>query len=467
MRALALAPELVLVLGAALLFASAVLGGASRISSQLVLGVTGTLAMAAAGVTSGLSDDFLFATYRVDLLSQAAKACVGVGLLLAASRKEDWPDQGELALFLALAALALCAAASTLDLVAQLAEVAAALVSLLVAAALAPDVGGIRRPMRRLMGAAAAPICMIAVGTVLLVGATGDDSLPLVSEALVDFGPGAAAVAGAVFLLGGYLYLAGAVPWFAPLPLMLRDEWTPLALFAGTGGLVSVMMVLTRLAAALGPLGARVGLLLAVAASVAAVGGAFRAANRADFRCALAHALCAQAGILILGLVPATSAGAASTLAATLVVVAANATAILLLAARPYGARALALEDLRGLGRREPLAGAALATALLAITALPPTAGFVSRWRLVDAAWREGWLVASVAVLASSVALFAAGAFALAVLYSGRNATEARTGLRRDPTTIAAVLLAFLLIASGLVPGPLFRAADAAASLLP
>jgi multicomponent Na+:H+ antiporter subunit D len=61
------------------------------------------------------------------------------------------------------------------------------------------------------------------------------------------------------------------------------------------------------------------------------------------------------------------------------------------------------IDDLRGIGRRMPLTTLAWALGGLGLIGVPVTAGFVSKWYLVNAAWERGWWPVAMLVLASSL----------------------------------------------------------------
>ncbi len=61
------------------------------------------------------------------------------------------------------------------------------------------------------------------------------------------------------------------------------------------------------------------------------------------------------------------------------------------------------LEDMRGLGRRMPLTAAAFVGGGLGLIGVPLTAGFVSKWYLVLAAFEDGYPIVAVLILLSSL----------------------------------------------------------------
>lgn len=67
--------------------------------------------------------------------------------------------------------------------------------------------------------------------------------------------------------------------------------------------------------------------------------------------------------------------------------------------------------DLKGLGRKMPLTGAAMIASGLSLIGVPGTAGFISKWVLVQAAFENGWFLIAIAIMLSSL---------LAVIYVWR-----------------------------------------------
>ncbi len=116
-------------------------------------------------------------------------------------------------------------------------------------------------------------------------------------------------------------------------------------------------------------------------------------------------------------------------------------------------------DGLRGLARTSPLAAAALGLVLLAAAGVPPTAGFVARVYVLEAATAAqlAWLVAVGALAGAAWAVVA-----LRVL-----ASALRDGMgewsRGDPVSRAVLAVCALAVtALGIVPGPLLEAMEQA-----
>lgn len=116
------------------------------------------------------------------------------------------------------------------------------------------------------------------------------------------------------------------------------------------------------------------------------------------------------------------------------------------------------IESYRGLGYRNPLAGAALGVAMFSLAGIPPTAGFMGKFAVFAAALRGGeYALALVGIMSALVAVY----FYLrivVVLYMKPSATYFEPVRMPDKYEIAALLvptLAMLLL--GVYPQPLLE----------
>ncbi len=121
------------------------------------------------------------------------------------------------------------------------------------------------------------------------------------------------------------------------------------------------------------------------------------------------------------------------------------------------------VQDLRGFGRVMPLTCAAFVLGGVALTGVPPLAGFVSKWNLLTAAAETGLplgIVAVVALIISAV-LTAIYLFTVALPMYGRPLNQenaALEGFNRDPgwqMKVALIVLCIAIVALGLWSKPL------------
>jgi multicomponent Na+:H+ antiporter subunit D len=190
--------------------------------------------------------------------------------------------------------------------------------------------------------------------------------------------------------------------------------------------------------------------------------GSLQAIGARDLRRLACYASAAQAGAVVVAL----ALGAPSGHAAAFM----HMTAQALIALGLLGGAAIVegrapLDRFDGFGRRAPLAGAAMAIAALGLISAPLTVGFLSRWRLIEAALtRDWWWAAAVLIGASLAAVFYAGRL-LELLYAQRDADDEPTNWRASlaPAHLIAIIAA---IAFGVNAAPLWRTASLAGELL-
>jgi hydrogenase-4 component B len=241
-----------------------------------------------------------------------------------------------------------------------------------------------------------------ASGAALLAGllllATRSHSIILASFAHVP--GGAARTTAEVLLLGGFVVKAGLVPFQVWLPRGYAAAPGPArAIMAGV--CVNVAFYgMWRTFALLGrPPGWLTGGLLVLGASSALLGIAHAAVQNRLSR-VIAYSSIENTGLIVVGFgVALTGAGigdrrlvAAGLLAATLQVVT-HTLAKSLLFTSSAGIEAATgaddLEELRGRARRTPWSGFGLAVGSLTLAGLPPTAGFVSEWFLLESLMQQ------------------------------------------------------------------------------
>jgi len=177
--------------------------------------------------------------------------------------------------------------------------------------------------------------------------------------------------------------------------------------------------------------------------------------------------LAGYAGIAQLGgVLLCVALGSPAGLAAGLVQLTALAGAALALFVGAAAGEVRGIEGLDGMGRRAPLAGAALTAAAISLMGAPLTLGFLGRWRLVEAGVGAGWWWAAGAVIFASLAGVFFGGRIVERLYFRRLAEAYSGGRDAWSLTLAPALAAgIFIIALGLAPAVLLSAANVAAAL--
>ncbi|GAA3388939.1 NADH-quinone oxidoreductase subunit NuoN [Streptomyces roseoviridis] len=241
-------------------------------------------------------------------------------------------------------------------------------------------------------------VLMLAGITVLYaVGrATGYPSLgPTLSEA-----PEGLVAAGAVGLLAGVLFKAGAVPAHFWVPDAVQGSTAPVAAFLTTIPKIGALAALLRLGeAVLADSGMPWPEVVAVIAAASMALGNLAAFFQDDVKRLLAYSTISQVGYLLL---PVAVTGRSDLAQPALLYYLAayavtNLGAFAVVCALP---RATRLADYRGLARRAPLLAASLVICLLGLVGTPPTAVFVGKLEAFSAAIDGGytWLAILAAI---------------------------------------------------------------------
>lgn len=130
-----------------------------------------------------------------------------------------------------------------------------------------------------------------------------------------------------------------------------------------------------------------------------------------DVKRLLAYSSVAQIGYMILGISLATPAGVSAGILHLFNHALTKGGMFLAVGAMAYRAGSTRLEDLKGVGRVMPISTLALVVGGLGLIGVPLTAGFVTKWALLEALLAEGLWPVAVAVLLSSL---------LAAVYVGK-----------------------------------------------
>ena len=310
---------------------------------------------------------------------------------------------------------------------------------------------------------------LLIYGAALTYGGTGTTTLTGIAYFMAHnfiLQPGVL-VAGVGLMLVGFAFKVAAVPFHTWSPDVYEGAPSPV-----TGFMASVVKVgafagvLRILIGALGTQATAWRPLVAALVILSTFLGAGLALVQSNIKRLLAYSSINHAGFMLLGLWSATPRGVAGTLYYVMTyapVVVATFTIVSL--------RGGVNEDLhelggyRGLARRQPLLGAALAVLLLSQAGAPFTTGFYAKFAVLTAAVDAGGAWIGVAVM---VAASIAGYFYIRLvlsLYDTHDSAEVVTVPRTSAFVIAVGVLSALVF--GVWPGPLESLAQHAVLLLP
>jgi NADH-quinone oxidoreductase subunit N len=207
----------------------------------------------------------------------------------------------------------------------------------------------------------------------------------------------------------GFGFKVAAVPFHMWTPDVYQGAPTPVTAFMAAGTKVAGFAALLRVAfLALAPVGELLTPALWALAALTMVVGSILAIAQTDMKRILAYSSIAHAGFVLVGVVAANQqgiTGAMFYLAAYAAMILGAFGVVALVSRR--GEEHTTLVAYEGLYRRSPVLAALLTLFLLSLAGIPPTAGFVAKLLVFQAAVIAGhWALVVVAVLASVVAAF-------------------------------------------------------------
>jgi len=331
-----------------------------------------------------------------------------------------------------------------------------------------------------LLGAVSSAV--ILYGMAFLFGISGTtrlistDGSPSIASAIAagDSGIRSALIVSMVFLAAGFGFKMTIVPFQMWAPDVYQGAPAPVAAFLSVGSKGAAFAVVLRIFfEGFGPntfVGQDWKILFAVLAAVSMTVGNVMALRQTNVRRLLGYSSIAQAGNFLVGLaaISATSDGTELGASGVVFFLATYAFTNLgaFFAVMAIGQRTGSddIADYAGMGRRSPIPAAVLLFCLLSLTGIPPTAGFIAKVYIFNAAVQADlvWLVV-VAVLNSAVSAF----YYLGVarqMYLGT--AEGQPALRSPILTEGILVLAALgVLTFGVYPIPLIDAAQRAVNV--
>jgi NADH-quinone oxidoreductase subunit N len=320
---------------------------------------------------------------------------------------------------------------------------------------------------------------ILLYGIALVYGVTGSTNIPAMGEALASVNaPGGLVVAAMVMLLVGFAFKTGLVPFHFWTPDVYQGAPTPITGFMAAATKAAAFAAFMRVfVGALAPLQLVWVPVIIGMAVVTMIGGAVLAVVQVDVKRILAFSAVAHAGYVAIGLVSISPAAGGTDDAVAREAVGAMLLYLLIYTFMSIGSfgvvalferrlkKSLALDDLRGLGRRYPAPSMALGLFLISLAGIPGTAGFTAKFAVFRSGIEAGqFALVAVAVLSSVIA----GFFYLRIMASMFVEEESEASMDlADPehSSIAMAGLAVaaaVVIGAGIVPGALVSLAQQA-----
>ncbi len=296
---------------------------------------------------------------------------------------------------------------------------------------------------------------IMLLGMALIFGITGETGFARIAAALPAAEP-AVALSGMVLMLIGLFFKIALVPFHMWTPDVYEGTPTPLVVLLSTAPKAAAIGVMVRIMPLVfARFEAQWIVIFEFIAIATMFWGNIAALVQDNIKRMMGYSSIAHAGYMMIGLAAAGRTGGMAVLFYLLVYFFMNATAFALILlvqkGRGFGER---IADLRGMARHAPLAASCVAVALLSLTGIPPTAGFIGKYYLLLAAMeKEMYLLAAAGALNSVISLFYYFKIGRAMFMEEQ--AGAHVFERTGPVTIVIAGSALFLLAAGIIPSRL------------
>ena len=245
---------------------------------------------------------------------------------------------------------------------------------------------------------------LLIYGISLTYGVTGTTDFAGIAAALSMDGSGSnlLPVVAVVLVAGGLAFKIAAVPFHAWAPDAYQGSSAPVASFLAAGSKAVGLAALGRVClTAFGSEAQVLSVVLAGLAALSIVIGSIIALSQTDMKRLLAYSSIAHAGYALLGLIAGTPAGASATMTYAFFYVFMTLGAFGVVIA--LGERGETLEGYKGLAAQRPGTALLMLLFLMALTGIPPTAGFAAKFVVILSAVGAGYVPLAVLAVACSV----------------------------------------------------------------
>ena len=324
---------------------------------------------------------------------------------------------------------------------------------------------------------------LLLYGMVLIYGFTGTTMLEEIGVRIseMDLNGGDmfgsyALLFGVVLLIGGFGFKIAAVPFHMWAPDVYEGAPTPVTAFLSVASKAAGFAVILRvfyIAFPLEEMNVEWSAIFAVIAALSMSIGNLVAIAQSNIKRMLAYSTVAHAGYIMVGLAavgnrntdPDNLIGVSGVLFYLVAYAAMNLAAFSAVIAISNRTGSDRIVDFSGMGRRAPYIAAALAFALISLTGVPPTVGFMAKIYIFGAAVSNGlaWLVL-IGVMNSVVSAYYYFKV-VKIMYLATPDTEDSIKVQ-PPLRFALIITTASILIFGLYPKPLLELAKIAAAAL-
>ena len=411
---MAFLPELVLLLGALVLFFVS-LGEARVQQANTVALATALAAWRLRLFCLGQQATLFGGAYRVDLFSQVLKlvfACGFLLILLLSGNLEDIRDdvKPEYYLFLTLSVSGLSMLVSCVDMITLVIALEVSAFPLYLMVPMRREREGQRSQMESaikyiMFGVAANGVMFF--GMSYLFGLTGTTSLTDLLPRLQPMIQSPLAIAGLAMMFCGLYYKLAIFPFHFWTPDVYQGASNETAGLVASLPKIGGVAVLVRFVSLASPDNHTVAILLAILAVGSMFYGNLIALIQKDFKRLLGFSGIAHAGYALIGFVALDQVGYSAALYYIVGYLLMVLACFVVICKVSRDGTNVAIEELAGLHRRSPLLALTLAVGVFALAGIPPFVGFMGKLSLLSAALAKGYLaLVIIAVINAAIAVY-------------------------------------------------------------
>ncbi len=466
---MAILPELALLTGALAFFAlslSKTLDAKQVSNTAIFLGV---VTFICALISFNLNATVFNGCYQVDMFSQFFKLMISLGLvfvLIAGQNLKgiDLSIRPEYYMFMFLSCLGLMSLVSAVELITLFVSLELSSFALYLMIPMRDDRTGVRIQMEAgikyiLFGVLATGFMLF--GMSYIFGLTGTTYLKDIVPALAKVSAAPAAFFAVVMVLSGFFYKLAIFPLHFWVPDVYQGASNETTSFVATLPKLGAVALLIRFTIMVPGNTQILIYLMMVLAICSMFYGNLIALVQTDVKRMLGFSGIAHAGFILLGLLTLNSNGYATVMYYIAGYVFMNIACYTVLNNVSVEGENLAITDLNGLYKRQPMMAFLLAIGLFALAGIPPMVGFMGEFMLLAGALKQGYLILVIlAAVNAGIAIY----YYLSVV---KAAFTADPGERADVqingiTKFGSVALVLLIILMGAFPSKIIAFADTA-----
>ena len=311
-----------------------------------------------------------------------------------------------------------------------------------------------------IFGAVATAFMLLGIS--LIYGGTGTFDLAAIREVLrvgasgvrPGEGPSPLLIFGFLFLTLGLTFKMAAVPFHLWAPDVYQGAPTPVTAFLAVGSKTAGVVLFLRIFyEVFNPIHSHIAFVLALLSAACLVYANLSALPQTNIKRLLGYSSISHAGYILMGMTAGDSQGVGYILFYLISYLFTNLCAFFVISLQSSHQEADNIIDYRGLGQRSPFLAACLLIALLSLTGIPPTSGFIAKLLLIISAINQGYIwLAIVAIFASVISVFYY--FSIAEKMFLQDPQDKTPLVAPIPIRVALYVTVFAIFALGVIPGP-------------